>query len=69
LLNKPVPISTDAKEQERIPKWDKMLQQLEQNEKPAKLKARTRKGVPDSIRARAWPLYTHIRKITNGEVE
>ena len=40
----------------RIEKWNYMLQNLREfkNEKLSKLKSRTRKGIPDSIRSYAW---------------
>ncbi len=55
------------RENARLEKWNNMLTNFEQYKKNnfSKLKQRTRKGVPDSLRGLIWQLYAKIDQYRN----
>lgn len=55
-------------ERKRCSKWFDMLDVLQKSGKvSSKLKTRTRKGIPDSIRGIAWPILAGIDQIVPEE--
>ena len=57
-------MSDPAKDRLRCKKWFEMLELLKRTGKSSrKLKSRTRKGIPDSIRGVAWPVIAGADQI------
>ena len=55
-------------ERRRCQKWFEMLDTLKRTGKSSrKLKSRTRKGIPDSIRGVAWPILAGADQIVPAE--
>ena len=57
------------RENARAEKWNKMLSNFDDYYKNnfEKLKERTRKGIPDSLRGLIWQIFADINKYRNDE--
>jgi hypothetical protein len=57
------------RENARLEKWNKMLGNFQEFYKNNynKLKERTRKGIPDSLRGLIWQLYANVSKYRNNQ--
>ena len=57
------------RENARAEKWNKMLSNFDDYQKNNfdKLKERTRKGIPDSLRGLIWQIFADINKYRNDE--
>jgi len=57
------------RENARLEKWNKMLGNFQEYYKNNynKLKERTRKGIPDSLRGLIWQLYANVSKYRNNQ--
>jgi len=57
------------RENARLEKWNKMLGKFEDfyRNNFSKLKERTRKGIPDSLRGLVWQIYANVSKYRNND--
>lgn len=57
------------RENARLEKWNKMLQNFNHfySNNYEKLKSRTRKGIPDSLRGLIWQIYADVGKYMQDE--
>jgi hypothetical protein len=57
------------RENARMEKWNEMLKDFDNYHKKhfEKLKSRTRKGIPDSVRGLIWQIYAEINKYRKDE--
>lgn len=57
------------RENARLEKWNKMLGNFQEYYKNNynKLKERTRKGIPDSLRGLIWQLFANVSKYRNNQ--